>query len=217
MPELPRGSQRGNRNGRGVWGELYSWGGRAGRGGIYTLAAHWSASPADQRRDPLPAEIPCAACHLEHRGRRAEIARVADSFCLGCHDFGSFSTGHPEFDFAADEIPDSDSLIFTHSHHVNELMRRRSLTDPEAACLACHEPGPPSSASTASIDSAAGSGGFRPIDFDRHCAACHLTAAVRTPPLPVAQGARQAAPASASRRWRRRGGGAGRPTAGPTT
>ncbi len=145
--------------------------------GIYTVAAHWSVSPADQRRDAsalekLP-EVSCAACHLEHRGRQAEIARVSDSLCLSCHDFGSFSTGHPEFDFAADEIPDSDSLLFTHSHHVNEVMRRRSLTDPEAACLTCHEPSP-------------AGGGFRPIDFDRHCAACHLTAAVRTPPLPVA-------------------------------
>ena len=149
--------------------------------GIYTLAAHWSASPADQRRKPLPAEIACAGCHLEHRGRRAEIARVPDSFCLGCHDFGSFSTRHPEFDFAADGIPDSDTLIFTHSHHVNEVMRRQSLTDVEAACLTCHEPNPASSESTG------GGGGFRPIDFDRHCAACHLTATVRTPPLPVAQ------------------------------
>jgi hypothetical protein len=146
--------------------------------GIYTLAAHWSASPADQRRDPLPAEIPCAACHLEHRGRQAEIARVADSVCLTCHDFGSFSTGHPELDFAADEIPDSDSLLFTHSHHVNEVMRRRSLADPEAACLVCHEP---------NTKSTGRGGGFRPIDFDRHCAACHLGATVRTPPLPVAQ------------------------------
>jgi predicted CXXCH cytochrome family protein len=145
---------------------------RRGDPEVYTLAAHWSASPADQRRDPLPAEIACAACHLEHRGRRAEIARVADSLCLGCHDFGSFSTRHPEFDFAADGIPDSDTLTFPHSHHVNEVMRRRSLADPESACLACHEP------------SSAG-GGFRPIDFDRHCSSCHLTATVRTPPLPV--------------------------------
>jgi|GEM_PF-878341 len=144
--------------------------------GIFTLAAHWSASPADQRRDPLPEQIACAACHLEHRGRRAEIARVADSVCLTCHDFGSFSAGHPELDFAADGIPDSDALIFTHSHHVNEVMRRRSLADVEAACLVCHEPSP---------DSPAGEGGFRPIDFDRHCSACHLSATVRTPPLPV--------------------------------
>lgn len=144
--------------------------------GIFTLAAHWSASPADQRRDPLPAEIPCATCHLEHRGRQAEIARVADSVCLTCHHFGSFSTGHPEFDFAADEVPDSASLIFTHSHHVNEVMRRGSLTDVASACLTCHEPNPGSSDAV----------GFQPIDFDRHCAACHLTATVRTPPLPVA-------------------------------
>ena len=178
MPGLPRGSRRGDC----ARGPRPATAG-ANPPGIFTLAAHWSATPADQRRDPLAlqriGEVACAACHLEHRGRRAEIARVADARCLACHDFGSFSTGHPDFDFAADDIPDSDSLIFTHSHHVNEVMRRRSLADPEAACLVCHEPNPTSS------DSTSGGIGFRPIDFDRHCAACHLTATVRTPPLPV--------------------------------
>lgn len=163
---------------------------------IYTLAAHWSASPADQRRDPLAlqtiGEVACAACHLEHRGRRAEIARVADSLCLTCHDFGSFSTGHPELDFAADGIPDSDALIFTHSHHVNEVMRRRELADVEAACLVCHEPRPESTGSTLR------GGGFGPIDFDRHCSACHLTATVRTPPLPIAPAASAASATSAT-------------------
>jgi len=178
--------------------------------GIYTLAAHWSASPADQRRDPLPPPITCAACHLEHRGRRADITRVADSLCLTCHDFGSFATGHPELDFAADEIPDSDSLLFTHSHHVNEVMRRRSLADPEAACLVCHEPGPTSSASSASSASTAGSGGFRPIDFDRHCAACHLGATVRTPPLPVAPTSGSGLGVETLEAARRRGGPADR-------
>jgi len=168
---------------------------------IYTLAAHWSASPADQRRDPLPDEIACAACHLEHRGRRAEIARVADSLCLTCHDFGSFSAGHPELDFAADEIPDNDTLIFTHSHHVNEVMRRGSLTAAEAACLACHEPNP---------SSPAGEGGFRPIDFDRHCSACHLGPTVRTPPLPVAQADSSGPGVETLQAARRRGGPADR-------
>lgn len=163
---------------------------------IYSLAAHYrDAEESGRRREPTPAEVACAACHLEHRGRGAEIARAADSRCLGCHDFGSFSRRHPEFAFAAEGIADSDALTFPHSHHVNELMRRRSLTDVEPACLACHESRP-------------GSGGFRPLDFDRHCAACHLTAAERTPPLPVA-GADGSAPGVETLETVRRRGGPG--------
>jgi hypothetical protein len=176
----------------------------AGDPGIYTLAAHWSVSPEDQRRTPLPAEVPCAACHLEHRGRRAEIARVTDARCRTCHEFKSFTTGHPEFDFAAGQLPDSDALTFPHSHHVNELMRRRSLTDVEPACLACHEPRP---------ETVAGEGGFRPIDFDRHCSGCHLTAADRTPPLPVAAANGSAIGVETLEAVRRRGGPAARWTA----
>lgn len=28
----------------------------------------------------------CAACHIEHRGRDVNIARVPDSFCVRCHE-----------------------------------------------------------------------------------------------------------------------------------
>lgn len=146
--------------------------------GVYTFAAHYLYRSNDfNRLVPSEHETACSACHLEHLGREAAITRVADRRCLPCHDFGSFNRRHPQFaplrqDSAAEGIPDDEALKFPHIHHLRELMRTRGVADVERACLYCH---------TARPDGK----GFEPIDFDRHCDACHLTATEKTPRLPI--------------------------------
>jgi hypothetical protein len=143
--------------------------------GVYTHDAHYVYRSDDFRRlVPSPEERPCFACHTEHEGRNAEITRISDSHCTNCHEFGSFGKAHPEFDFAAESIPDSGALRFTHVHHVREVRKREELEDVEVACLYCHNAQPDGK-------------GFEPISFDRHCDACHLTSTIATPALAVAE------------------------------
>ena len=143
--------------------------------GIYTFARHYVYRSDDFRRVvPQEHEVECAACHPEHRGRETAIAEVDNGACRACH-FDSFGEDHPEFDFAAEQEPDNQALRFIHVHHVREVMKRQQLEDPERACLLCHN---------ARQDGR----GFEPLDFDRHCDACHLTATTATPGLPVLDG-----------------------------
>ncbi|MCH7665233.1 MAG: cytochrome c3 family protein [Acidobacteria bacterium] len=140
--------------------------------GVYNFAAHYLYRSDDFRRlVPGQHEVPCFTCHIEHEGRDVEITRVTDARCQKCH-FGSFAKQHPQFDFVAERIPDSSALAFTHIHHVGEVMKRQNFEDIEKSCLVCHNANPDGR-------------GFAPIDFDRHCDACHLTAAISTPGLPI--------------------------------
>ena len=144
--------------------------------GIYSFARHYLYRSDDFRRlVPSEHEVACAGCHREHRGREAQITRLDDGACRDCH-FDSFGGGHPEFGFAADTRADSTALRFPHVHHVREVMKRQQLEDPERACLFCHNAGEDGR-------------GFQPIDFDRHCDACHLGATTATPGLQVSNGA----------------------------
>ncbi len=140
--------------------------------GIYSFAAHYVYRSNDfQRVKTSEHETSCAGCHTEHLGREAEITPVGDGRCLPCHDFGSFNREHPAFERAA--RPDDDALAFTHVHHTREVMARFGLVDLERACLYCHNP---------QTDGRS----FEPLDFDRHCDACHLSASTATPRLPAA-------------------------------
>lgn len=142
--------------------------------GVFTFDSHYLYRSNDFRRlERSEKESPCFSCHLEHLGRHAAITRVGDRECRVCHEFDSFGRGHPEFRFAADEIPDAADLHFPHIHHVREVMKVGRLSDVERACLYCHNPRPDGKR-------------FEPISFDRHCDACHLTAATATPRLPIA-------------------------------
>ncbi len=142
--------------------------------GVYTYKAHYLYRSNDfSRLTPSPHEVECAACHPEHRGREIAITDVPDARCLPCHDFGSFNTRHPQFEFVAHADTDDDAgIAFPHVHHVREVMKRQKLVDVEKACLYCHNARPDGKS-------------FEPIDFDRHCDACHLTAGEATPVLPV--------------------------------
>ena len=144
--------------------------------GVYTYASHYVYRSNDfQRLGPSEHEEPCSACHQEHLGRDAEITRVADARCQSCHDIASLADGHPPFQHEAEPLSDDRALQFGHVAHVAEVMDRQGLLDIEKACLTCH-------------NSRADGASFEPIDFDRHCDACHLTTSIRTPRLPIREG-----------------------------
>lgn len=171
---------------------------RAGESpGPFSFAAHYAYRSGDPTRPGRPTrEAPCAACHPEHRGRDAALTAVPDATCTGCHGFASFNRGHPEFAFARAGQPDPAHLSFRHAPHVREIERREDLDQAQLACRACHQP-------------EASGRGFAPIDFDRHCAACHLTGGAGTPELPVADPARPRAPGVETVEAIRRQGGLG--------
>ena len=140
--------------------------------GVFSFASHYLYRSGDfQRVRTEEQETSCAGCHTEHLGREAQITRIDDRQCLSCHAVGSFNREHPSFELAA--APDSDTLAFTHIHHTREVMEREGLQDIEQACLFCHNP-------------RADGESFEPLDFDRHCDACHLAASTATSRLPIA-------------------------------
>ena len=144
--------------------------------GTYSFDAHYLYRSNDfQQVVASVNEMTCAECHTEHQGRTANLTAVVDARCLTCHQQGSFVDGHPEFAFA--EVPDGDddALNFGHGFHVKEVMEDRGWADVEQACLVCHQPEPDGRT-------------FGPINFDRHCESCHLTAGTATPRLAVAEG-----------------------------
>ena len=142
--------------------------------GDFSFAAHYLYRSNDfQRVVASELETPCAACHVEHKGRQADLTAVVDAQCLSCHPRGSFGDGHPEFEFAADFEGDNDALSFGHGLHVRELMDTRGFADVERACLVCHQPEPDGR-------------NFGPISFDLHCESCHLTEGTATARLAVA-------------------------------
>ena len=141
--------------------------------GRFTLEAHHAYGTGEPTGAVEPErEVGCAACHVEHRGRRTDLrATASDARCESCHAVGGLDR-HPEFDFAAHETPDDAGLAFTHVRHIRFVLDERGLADPQAACLACHLP-------------RANARGFRPIAFDTACGACHLTGDDQSPELPV--------------------------------
>ncbi|MGD8396379.1 MAG: cytochrome c3 family protein [Candidatus Eiseniibacteriota bacterium] len=140
--------------------------------GVYSFDTHYIYRSADFRRaGTRDGELGCRECHTEHEGRDAALIRPVDEQCSGCH-FESFDHDHPEFDFVG--MPDADdaNLRFTHTNHVRRLLKRFGIQDNEQACLYCHNAQP---------DGA----GFRPLDFELHCSACHLNGGTTTELLPV--------------------------------
>lgn len=154
---------------------------------VYDFASHYLYRSNDFQRtshDTLQKyhdrELPCRSCHVEHRGRDAIITEVPDSKCLSCHPYGSFNSNHPEFEFARAKSLDDSTLKMTHLRHtvfVLQQMKGMEQIEPlfktlkaetmdfvhfyEAACLYCHTPEPDGK-------------NFKNIDFDKHCAQCHL-------------------------------------------
>ena len=150
--------------------------------GVYTFEAHYLYRSDDYSRiypasvENIDSRQNCYECHQEHNGRMAEITNVPDSKCLKCHDFGSFDTNHPEFQFMRDRVPDDSAMKFTHKRHTEFiskfLAQKGQRANIEETCLYCH-------------NAQADGKNFQPLDFDKHCKSCHLTAAVETPVLSV--------------------------------
>ncbi len=150
--------------------------------GVYTFSAHYLYRSDDYARIQAAAEKSrnaeknCYECHQEHNGRPAEITNVPDAKCLKCHDFGSFDSNHPEFQFARERVPDDSALKFTHIRHtvfVSKFLEQKGQrANVEETCLYCHK-------------AQADGKNFQPLDFDRHCQSCHLTASVETPLLDI--------------------------------
>jgi Cytochrome c7 and related cytochrome c len=138
----------------------------------------------------------CSSCHHDHQGVDFALARVADSDCTRCHkdlsplhsigpSINAFHTDHPEF--RAKQQPPVRALKFNHALHLaTGITEKANLNNPNAVfqldnieptfreqyrrfasgpkdalhldCTACHDPV---------------GGGYKPVNFDRHCQACH--------------------------------------------
>ena len=93
-----------------------------------------------------PADVPgCTSCHREHRGRDADLKRVANERCIHCHrhlashvmegapssylDVTSFAGAHhPEFRVLRDRVKDPGRVAFNHHLHLAEGLRERGNT-----------------------------------------------------------------------------------------
>ena len=142
--------------------------------GAYSFHAHYVYASRDRTRAfGRENEVACAACHVEHAGRQADLlAAVSDARCASCHTIGGFHDDHPEFAFASGEGLEDAALTFGHIRHVDLVLDDRDSEDVEAACLTCHEP---------TADARA----FLPIRFDSACGDCHLTEGEESAELPV--------------------------------
>ena len=141
--------------------------------GTYSFARHYVYVSGDSAglAEAIAghSETPCASCHPEHRGHDAVIIDVPDSRCIRCHDYGSFTRNHPQFDFLAENQPDDSSLIFTHVRHSQEVQKAFALGEP---CEYCHQ-------------LEADGRTFKPIRFEDHCQFCHLNGAQGMAGMPV--------------------------------
>ena len=150
--------------------------------GVYNFSAHYLYQSKDVRKvensslEYTHREMPCLSCHIEHRGRDATITEVSDRKCIRCHEYGSFNSEHPEFEFARENIPDDSTLIMTHNRHtgfvLEDLVKRGGGPIIEEACLNCHNPDPDGK-------------NFTDINYDLHCGDCHIGPERQTASLPV--------------------------------
>ncbi len=122
--------------------------------GRLTHSAHVLFGSRDVKKAAAAPDLACARCHVEHRGRAAQLAQVDQSHCLSCH-FPSFAS-HPEFAVLRTPSRETPGLTFTHERHVQEYVKRGVAAGD--TCVKCHEP--------QNRDLAR-------IEFDRHCASCH--------------------------------------------
>lgn len=126
---------------------------RVSTGGVLALSA---GKPPHSDRG----EYACAVCHVEHEGRRNELASMTDSQCQSCHQarFASFDNGHPGFD----GYPYRRRLriAFDHGSHIYHDFLTNEPGQAPTSCTDCH-----------GVDA---SGDFMlTAPFERACASCH--------------------------------------------
>ena len=120
-----------------------------------THAAHVLLGSGDLRKAENAETTKCATCHMEHKGLNASLVAVDDRECATCHNFSTLAS-HPEFAAVRAQATAGVGLRFDHDRHIVEAQKARG-----ASCQVCHE-------------QTADRSGFTAINFDRHCAACHL-------------------------------------------
>lgn len=144
----------------------------------------------------------CASCHVEHKGH-VELASLTDRHCVQCHAelqtkgsapkferaIRGFVTGHPEFAVLKTEQKDAAQMKLNHQKHLKAGLRGPKGPI-QMTCSDCHRAGAavtPSPYALASMQGPArtegevqsaflkGQGAYMaPIEYQQHCAACHL-------------------------------------------
>ena len=113
----------------------------------------------------------CSSCHVEHQGS-LRLASTADSGCTQCHanlktkegqtkfvaDISSFDGNHPEFAALRPGQLDRGTIKFNHKVHLKKDLRGPQGTV-QLKCADCHQ--------------ARRAAYMQPIDYQKHCAACH--------------------------------------------
>jgi c(7)-type cytochrome triheme protein len=126
--------------------------------GRLTAGAHVLFGSGDPRKAAATADLACARCHVEHRGRTASISAVPDVQCAQCH-FSSLGR-HPEFAVLRASTKEAPGMNFGHQKHIAEVMKQQGVTSAPQTCVSCHQK------SRTTRD-------FEPLSFDEHCASCH--------------------------------------------
>jgi hypothetical protein len=127
--------------------------------------AHVLFGTGDIKKAAAAPTLQCAQCHVEHRGRDAELASIDQGHCSECHFRGlNGYPGHPEFAVLLAKSKELPGLNFGHGPnakfakgHVAAVMEKKGISAVQA-CLVCHEP--------AGKD-------LQPVAYARHCAECH--------------------------------------------
>jgi hypothetical protein len=119
------------------------------------------------------AEVHCAQCHVEHRGK-LRLSDLSSGNCTGCHaDIAAHSTGakvknvsafepgkHPEFRTMM--LPDTRPIKLNHAAHMPaEAKTIRGMKLP-MKCIDCHVP-----------DRASPTNQLLPVTFEQNCKSCH--------------------------------------------
>jgi hypothetical protein len=118
-------------------------------------SAHVLFGSGDRRLADRADDVGCATCHTDHRGREFALTNVDDRECATCHSFRGLR-GHPEFAVVRARASAGVGIDFDHDRHIIEAQKAQGAT-----CQTCHEQ---------TGDRRA----FQPMNFDRHCASCHL-------------------------------------------
>jgi hypothetical protein len=150
------------------------------------VGRHYTRLLASKDREAVDQveNLPCAVCHVEHRGRDAALSALPEGRCVSCHGrrrsdtegprpvVASFPT-HPEFGIlarAGSAPPAHETgIYFSHAEHVldveKDLKKRRvPIPSRQRVCEECH-----------ALDTRGRPGhqDFREISFETHCLHCH--------------------------------------------
>ncbi len=152
----------------------------------------------------IPGEAPgCTACHREHRGRDADLKRMANERCTSCHrDLPSHiasgavsnflnvtrfdADGHPELALFRGAIKDPGHVAFNHKLHLSTGLREQAATSvpfiyAEIPAEFRERYRPAGASDHAAVQLGCGAchrpdsaGAYMlPINYEQHCQACH--------------------------------------------